>query len=66
MQDITEVLATTEMTFSTSSNEDDGSWASADFSGFDNPRVLCCFVGICDYLLDGGDFNNGGYELTWP
>jgi hypothetical protein len=66
IQAIAEVLATTEMALSTSSDEDDGSWASADFSLLDDPGALCRFVGICDYLLDGGDSDNGGYKLTWP
>jgi hypothetical protein len=56
-----EVLTTIETASSTSSDEDDGSWAGADFSGLDNPGTIRRFVGICDYLLD-----DGGYELTWP
>jgi hypothetical protein len=66
MQAIVEVLVTTETTSSTSSDEDDGSWASANFSGLDDPRALCCFVGVYNYLLDGGDSDDGCYELTWP
>jgi hypothetical protein len=66
VQAIAEVLVTIEMTSSTSSDEDDSNWASADFSGLDNPRALRHFVGIRDYLLDGGDSDDGGYELTWP
>jgi hypothetical protein len=61
-----EVLASTETTFSTSFDEDDGSWAGADFSGLDDPGALRRFVGVYDYLLDGGDSDNGGYEDTWP
>jgi hypothetical protein len=64
-QAIAEVLATTEAASSTSSNEDDGSWVGADFSGLDDPRALHHFIGICDYLLDGGDSDDGGYELMW-
>jgi hypothetical protein len=56
-----EVLTTTETASSTSSDEDDGSWAGADFSGLDDPGTIHRFIGICDYLLD-----DGGYELTWP
>jgi hypothetical protein len=52
---------TTETASSSSSNEDDGNWAGADYFGLDDPGVLRHFVGICDYLLD-----DGGYELTWP
>jgi hypothetical protein len=59
-----EVLATTETASSTSSNQDDGSWAGADFSRLDNLGALCHFVGVCNYLLDSGDSNDGGYELT--
>jgi hypothetical protein len=66
MQAIAEVLATTEMASSTSCDENDGSWAGADFSGLDDLGTLCCFTGVCNYLLDGGDSDNGGYELTWP
>jgi hypothetical protein len=65
-QAIAEVLVTTEMASSTSFDEDDDSWAGADFSGLDDPRALRHFVSICEYLLDGGDSNDGGYELTWP
>jgi hypothetical protein len=65
-QAIAEVLVTTEMAFSTGSDEDDGSWAGANFSGLDDPGALRRFVNVCDYLLDGGDSDNGGYELTWP
>jgi hypothetical protein len=61
-----EVLVTTETTSSTSFDEDDGSWAGANFSRLDDPRALRHFVGICDYLLDDGDSIDGGYELTWP
>jgi hypothetical protein len=39
-QAIVDVLATTETTSSTSSDEDDGSWASADFFGLDDPGAL--------------------------
>jgi hypothetical protein len=65
-QAITKVLATTEAASSTSFDEDDGSWAGADFSGLDDPGALRHFVDICDYLLDGGDSDDSGYELTWP
>jgi hypothetical protein len=66
MQAIMEVLTIIEMAFSTSSDEDDGSWADTDFSGLDDLGALRRFVGVCDYLLDGGDSDNGGYELTLP
>jgi hypothetical protein len=65
-QAIAELLATTETPSRTSSDEDDGSWAGADFSGLDDPRVLRRFIGICDYVLDDGDSDDGGYKLTWP
>jgi hypothetical protein len=65
-QAIMEVLMTTETTSSTSSDEDDGSWAGTDFSRLDNPGALHRFIGVYDYLLDGGDSDDGGYELTWP
>jgi hypothetical protein len=65
-QAITEVLVTTDTASSTSSDEDDSSWASADFSGLNDLGALCHFIGICDYLLDNGDFDDDGYELTWP
>jgi hypothetical protein len=55
MQAISEVLATTEMASSTSSNEDDGSWADTDFSRLDDLGALRRFVGVYDYLLDGGE-----------
>jgi hypothetical protein len=64
-QAITEVLATTETASITSSDEDDGSWASVDFSRLDDPGALCCFIGVYNYLLDGGNSDDGGYELTW-
>jgi hypothetical protein len=63
-QAITEVLMTTETTSSTSFDEDDDSWAGADFSGLGDLGALRHFVGICDYLLDDGDSNDGGYKLT--
>jgi hypothetical protein len=66
MQAVTKVLATTETASSTSCDEDDGSWADIDFSGLDDPGTLRRFVGVCDYLLDGGNSDNSGYELTWP
>jgi hypothetical protein len=65
-QAIVEVLATTKTTSSTSSDEDDDSWAGANFSGLDDPGALHHFVGIYDYLLDDGDSDDDGYELTWP
>jgi hypothetical protein len=40
---------------------DDSSWAGADFFGLGDLGALRRFVGICDYLLDDGD-----YELMWP
>jgi hypothetical protein len=61
-----EVLATTKTASSTGYDEDDDSWAATDFSGLDDPGALHRFVGICDYLLDDGNSDNGGYELTWP
>jgi hypothetical protein len=61
-----EVLVTTEIASSTSSDDDDGSWASANFSRLDDPGALHRFVDICDYLLDDGDSDDGDYELTWP
>jgi hypothetical protein len=66
VQAITEVLATTEIASSTSSDEDDSSWVGADFSELGDPRALRRFVSICDYLLDNGDSNDGGYVLMWP
>jgi hypothetical protein len=65
-QAITEVLATTEIASSTSSDEDDSSWAGVDFFGLNDPRALRRFIGVCDYLLDNGDSDDDGYELTWP
>jgi hypothetical protein len=65
-QAIIEVFATTKTAFSTSSDEDDDSWAGADFSALDNIGALRCFVGVCNYLLDGDDSDNGDNELTWP
>jgi hypothetical protein len=65
-QPITEVLRTTEIASSTSSDEDESSWVGADFSRLDDSGALCRFVGICDYLLDNGDSNDDGYELMWP
>jgi hypothetical protein len=60
------VLATTETASSTSSDEDDGSWASANFSRLDDPEALRRFLDVCDYLLNSGDSDDGGYELMWP
>jgi hypothetical protein len=65
-QAVAEVLATTETASSTSSDEDDGSWASADFSRLDDPGALRRFVSICIYLLDDGDSDDDGYELMRP
>jgi hypothetical protein len=65
-QAITEVLATAETASSTSSDEDDSSWAGADFSGLNDLGALRHFIGVCDYLLDNGDSDDDGYELTWP
>jgi hypothetical protein len=50
------------MASSTISDEDDGSWTDVDFSRIDDPRDLRHFVGICDYLLDGGDSDDGGRD----
>jgi hypothetical protein len=66
VQAITEVLATTEMTSSTSSDKDDSSWAGTNFSRLNDPGALRRFVGVCNYLLDGNDSDDDGYELTWP
>jgi hypothetical protein len=66
MQAIMEVLATTETASSTSFDKDDGRWAGTDFSGLYDPGTLRRFVGVYDYLLDGGDSDNDGYELMWP
>jgi hypothetical protein len=64
-QAITEVLTTTETASSTSSAEDDSSWAGADFSGLNNPRALRRFIAVCDYLLDNDDSDNDhGYVIT--
>jgi hypothetical protein len=65
-QAITKVLATTETTSSTGSDKNDSSWASADFSGLNDPGALCRFIGVCNYLLDNGDSDDDSYELTWP
>jgi hypothetical protein len=65
-QAIAEVLATTKTASSTSSYEDDGSWADVDFFGLDDLGAMRRFIGICDYLLGDGDFDDGGYELMWP
>jgi hypothetical protein len=65
-QTIVEILATTETTSSTSSNEDDSCWLGADFSGLGDPGALRHFIGICDYLLDNGDSDDDDYELMWP
>jgi hypothetical protein len=54
------------MAFSTSSEEDDGSWAGANFSELDDPGALHCFISVYNYLLDSGDSDDGGYKLTWP
>jgi hypothetical protein len=66
VQAIVEVLVTTETATSTSSDENDRSWAGTDFSGLDDLGALRHFIGIYDYLLNGGDFDDCGYELTWP
>jgi hypothetical protein len=46
VQAIEEILATTETASSTSSDEDDSSWAGADFSGLNDPRALRHFIGV--------------------
>jgi hypothetical protein len=61
-----EVLMTTKTASSTSSDEDDSSWTSADLSGLSNPGALHHFIGVCDCLLDNGDSDDDDYELTWP
>jgi hypothetical protein len=60
-----DVLAATDTASSTSFDEDDGSWAGADFFRLDDPGALRHFIGICNYLLDD-DSDDDGYELTWP
>jgi hypothetical protein len=65
-QAITEILVTTNTASSTSSGEDDINWANADFSEINDPGALRRFIGVCDYLLDNGDSDDDGYELTWP
>jgi hypothetical protein len=57
---------TTKTTSSTSSNEDDSSWADADFFGLNDTGALRRFIDVCDYLLNNGDSDDDGYELTWP
>jgi hypothetical protein len=59
-----EVLMTTVTASSTSSDKDNDSWASTDFSGLENLGALRHFIGICDYLLDDGDSDNDGYCNT--
>jgi hypothetical protein len=61
-----EVFTTIETASSTSSDEDNNSWPDADFSRLGDPEALHCFVGICDYLLDDDDSDDGGYKLTRP
>jgi hypothetical protein len=61
-----EVLGTIETASSTSFDEDDGNRAGTDFSGLDDPGALRHVISICDYLLDGDDYDDGGYEPTWP
>jgi hypothetical protein len=65
-QAIAEVLATIEIASSTSSDEDDSSWASTDFSRLGDPGALRRFIVIYDYLLDNDNSNDDGYELKWP
>jgi hypothetical protein len=65
-QAIAEVLVTTETASSTSSDEDDSSWAGTDFSRLNDLGALRHFIGVCDNLLDNGDSDDDGYELTWP
>jgi hypothetical protein len=65
-QAIIEILATTETASSTSSDEDDSSWAGTDFSGLNDLRALRRFISVYDYLLDNGDSDDNGYKLTWP
>jgi hypothetical protein len=48
------------------SDKDNSSWASADFSGLNDPRALRRFIDVYDYLLDNGDSDDDDYELTWP
>jgi hypothetical protein len=50
-QAITEVLATTETASSTSSDEDDNSWAGTNFSTLNDPGALYRFISIYNYLL---------------
>jgi hypothetical protein len=57
---------TSEIASSTSFDEDNSSCASADFSKLGDLGALHHFIGIYDYLLDNGDFDDDGYELTWP
>jgi hypothetical protein len=65
-QAIVEVLMATKTTSSTSFNKDDNNWVGANFSMLSDLGALRHFVGICNYLLDNGDSDDGGYELTWP
>jgi hypothetical protein len=57
---------TTKTASSTSSDKDDSSWAGTDFSGLNDLEALRRFISVCDNLLDNGDSDDDGYELTWP
>jgi hypothetical protein len=65
-QAIAEVLVTTEIASNIGSDQDDSSWASADFSGLNDLGALRRFIDVCDYLIDNGDSDDDDYELTWP
>lgn len=59
-------LVTAEVAFNAGPDEDDGHWASYNFSRLDDLGALRGFIGSCDYLLaDITSDNNDGYELTW-
>jgi hypothetical protein len=50
------------MSSSVDSEEDDDSWADADFSGLNDPEALCLFLFSSNYLLEGFDSDDESHD----
>jgi hypothetical protein len=64
LESLLELFMTIAMSSSIDSEEDDGSWADADFLGLNNPRALRQFLFSSDYLLEGFNSDDESHDLS--
>jgi hypothetical protein len=64
LESLLELFVTIAMSSSIDSEEDDGSWADADFPRLNNLRALRQFLFSSDYLLKGFNSNDESHDLS--